>query len=364
MKAAAHPTILRMIDANANRAREALRMLEDYTRFSLNDPALSADLKRLRHALAATLASPALRDAILFRDTGHDVGMTIKTDAEFQRDSLASLVIAAGKRLSESLRVLEECLKTIDPALAHSIEQLRYRGYILEQTLTRIAGGSDARARFAKVRLYILLTDALCHPSLGGWEKTLDLLLAAPSAGDSTTLCIQLREKSLEGAELLRRAKILTAKCRAANSLSIINDRPDIAILADADGIHLGQTDLPCADARQLLGSDKVIGISTENLAQGRQAMRDGATYLALGPMFPTTTKDKSHLPVFPGPAYAAQAHQEFPSDVPLVPIGGITLENLPQLKAARATRICTCSAIISTPDPVAAVRAFLQQLR
>jgi thiamine-phosphate pyrophosphorylase len=357
--------ILRIIDANANRAREALRMMEDYARFSLNDPALSGELKHLRHGLAAALAVPALRDVILFRDTSHDVGTTIKADAELRRDSLGSLVIAAGKRLSESLRVLEECMKTLDPAAAQSLEQLRYRGYVVEQALIRTVSGGDGRARFAQVRLYVLLTEALCHPALGGWEKTLDILLAAAPRNENgvSPLCIQLREKTLEGSELLRRARIVAAKCRAAGALSIVNDRVDIAMLSHADGIHLGQTDISCIDARQLLGADKIIGISTENLTQARQAIRDGATYLGLGPMFPTTTKDKSHLAVLPGPAYAGEALRELPSDVLLVPIGGIHLQNVDQLAAVNATRVCVCSAVISSEDPAAAIRGFLQAI-
>ncbi|MGE5612566.1 MAG: thiamine phosphate synthase, partial [Bacillota bacterium] len=116
--------ILRILDVNANRAREALRMLEDYARFILNHDELSAALKNLRHDLAAT--TPLLATAILHRDTPGDVGTSHKTPDEFRREDLAALVTAAGKRLGEALRVIEECLKTETPASAATVESLRY----------------------------------------------------------------------------------------------------------------------------------------------------------------------------------------------------------------------------------------------
>ncbi|HUO08843.1 MAG TPA: thiamine phosphate synthase [Phycisphaerae bacterium] len=347
---------LRMIDANANRVREALRVMEDYARFALNDQQLSAELKLLRHELAEVLAFPALAQSILWRDTESDVGKVNKTDAEMRRGSLGNVVIAAGKRLSESLRVLEECVKTISIAAAQRLEQMRYRGYVVEQTLARIAGNSGARARFAQVRLYVLLTESLCHASMG-WEKTLDAVLQA-GAENPGKLCIQLREKNLPDGELLRRARILTVRCRQAGAVSIINDRPDIAILADADGIHVGQTDVPCAEARKLLGPEKIIGVSTEFLAQAQQGLRDGATYIAVGPMFATTTKEKKRIA---GPAHAAEVRGALPEEVPMVAIGGITLENVGELRKAGC--VAVCSAIISDRDPAKVTSEFLARV-
>ena len=349
-----------MLDANANRSREALRVMEDYTRFALNDEILSTELKHIRHALGTILHALNIEDAMLSRDTPNDVGTTIKTESELHRESLGSIVTAAGKRLSESLRVLEEAAKTIRPALATQLEQLRYRGYTVEKTLGAITGGDDLKKKFSEVRLYILLTESLCHPSAGGWEKVLDQILY--KAGDGIagfSLCVQLREKQLSDAELLRRAKVVAAKCREHHALSIINDRPDIALLANADGVHLGQGDLPCSEARKILGHGKIIGVSTENLEQARAALHAGATYIACGPMFPTTTKEK---PRIAGPQYASQAQKEIP--LPIVAIGGITPDNLSQLTTLKIPRVAICSAIISAAKPAAATLAFLEKLR
>jgi thiamine-phosphate pyrophosphorylase len=232
-----------------------------------------------------------------------------------------------------------------------------------------MAGGGELKARMAEVRLYVLLTESLC---VRGWEETLDAILgcggieAAGSGvgGDesrSRRLCIQLREKTLPDGELLRRARVVADKCRRAGAVSIINDRPEIAMLAGADGVHVGQTDLACREIRKLCGSRLIVGVSTENLDQARTAVRDGATYIGAGPMFPTTTKDKSHLPALPGPDYAAAALGEIP--LPIIPIGGITLANLPQLTTRGVRAVAVCSAIIAAPDPGAAGCAFLQAL-
>src|SRR4051794_35646249 len=107
--------VLRILDANMNRAREALRVIEDYARFALNDDALCGSLKQLRHDFS-TATGELVSDAILHRDTPKDVGTTTKTQAEFQREDVSHVVIAAGKRLGEALRTIEEYLKTSDPA--------------------------------------------------------------------------------------------------------------------------------------------------------------------------------------------------------------------------------------------------------
>ncbi len=336
----------RILDANANRAREALRVLEDYARFVLDDAKISAELKTLRHDLAAALGQLNIEDAILARDTVADVGTAISTSAEFVRETLADVVIAAGKRLSEALRVLEEVAKAVNAAPAAAIEQIRYRGYTLEQTLARIVRQAD---RFANVQLYVLLTEALCRKP---WEQTLDALLTGGAQ------CIQLREKELPDQEFLRRARMVAQRCRQAGVISIINDRPDIAQLAGADGVHLGQTDLPCAEARKLLGHGPIIGVSTENLIQARQAVHDGATYVGVGPMFPTNTKEK---PRIAGPAYAADAVKSV--SVPCVAIGGIMPENVGALTTVGVCCVAVCSAIIGAADPAVRCRDFLAKL-
>src|SRR5262245_4714580 len=150
--------IVRIIDANLNRAREALRVIEDYARFVLNDQPTSSAIKEIRHGLVDATRQLA-DDAILHRDTPGDVGTTSKASGEFARDDLAHVVTAAGKRLGEALRTLEEYLKIGDPRAAARIESLRYSVYTVEQTIARTLRPADCD--FDSVRLYVLVTESL-----------------------------------------------------------------------------------------------------------------------------------------------------------------------------------------------------------
>ncbi|MGA2582867.1 MAG: thiamine phosphate synthase [Tepidisphaeraceae bacterium] len=342
---ASDATVLRIIDANANRAREALRVVEDYARFVLNAADLSADLKNNRHELAEILR-PILDEAILYRDTPADVGTNIKEPSETAREDLRGVVVAAGKRLGEALRTLEEYLKISDPADAARIEALRYRFYEIER---RIALTLRPGNRFASVRLYVLISESACK---------IPWLAAAESAIDGGADCIQLREKSLESGEFLRRARQLVALCRSRGVLCIINDRPDIAALADADGVHLGQQDLPAAEARRILGSSAIIGVSTHNLSQARAAVLDGADYLGVGPIFKSPTKPRDFVA---GLEYAAAAAKEI--RIPLVAIAGIGVENVDEVLATGIRCVAVTAAVLGQPDVRAAAARMREKL-
>jgi thiamine-phosphate pyrophosphorylase len=355
--------ILRILDASANRAREALRVLEDCARFAKDDQGLTAQLKQVRHDLALALSRLPMEMALRCRDTVGDVGTTVKTESEYRRPALRDVLTANAKRLSEALRSLEECAKTFDAAAAGQLEQLRYRGYTLEQTLTAAVAVTSGEERFRHVRLYVLLTESLCGDGLAGkpWERVLEDILEAGGTGSGgySPLCIQLREKALSDGELLRRARIVAKMCAEAKALFIMNDRADVAVLSGADGVHVGQGDLPCAAVREMVGAEGIVGVSTENLEQARRAVAEGATYVATGPMFHTTTKQK---PRIVGPAYAAAAVREVPR--PVVAIGGITLENVRQVVGGGGVKaVAVSSAVLKAADSGAVVRGFLDVL-
>src|SRR5207237_814061 len=139
-----------------------------------------------------------------------------------------------------------------------------------------------ARQRLRDARLYVLLSGASCVAAL-------DWTIAEAAAGGAAV--IQLREKELSDRELLARARQVRRWTRQVEVLFIVNDRPDIARLVEADGVHLGQDDLPVREARRILGPEALIGVSTHDLAQLRQAVLDGASYIGVGPVFPSTTK-------------------------------------------------------------------------
>jgi len=347
--------LLRIIDANANRAREALRIMEDAARFGLNHAPLAATLKSLRHDLRAAIDSLAgidRTDLLASRDTPADVGTSISTPAESARDGLRGIALAAGSRLTEALRAIEESAKALG-ADHRPFEALRYRAYTAEKDLALALPSSAASHPCPQWQLCVLITESLCthHP----WLEVARLALAGGAD------CLQLREKSLPDRELLTRARALVALAKStkppapptAHPSIIINDRPDIALLAGADGVHLGQDDLSIHDARSIVGPRLWIGISTTNLDQALAATN--ADYCGLGPMFPTTTK---HKPTLAGPAYIkAYLADPLLQSRPHLAIGGISPGNISQLHSAGCRGIAVSSAVCSAKDPTKTCR-------
>jgi thiamine-phosphate pyrophosphorylase len=333
--------VLRLLDANLNRAREAVRVMEDHARFVLNDAGRSSACKDVRHRLEQAIPA-SLRPALLrSRNTPQDVGTEVTTAGEYERTDAAAVARAAGKRLSEALRTIEEYAKTIDPAWAAAVERQRYEGYELERQLEVAIG---ARTRFASVRLYVLITASLCT---GRWQ---DVAAAALEGGADA---LQLREKDLADREMMHRAREFVAICRAQGGLSIINDRPDIAAATGADGVHLGQDDLAVADARKVLPPRTILGVSTHTIEQARVASGEAPDYLAVGPMFDSPTKPQTHIA---GPTTLAAVHDS--TGLPLVAIGGITVERVAEvLAAAPEACLCVCGAIVGSEDVVGATR-------
>jgi len=345
----------RIIDANFNRAREALRVMEEYARFVLDDAGLTAAIKETRHALADCArgfeaaqsgadTSPPTRGGATpllgSRDIVGDVGLKIATEREYQRSDAATVVVAAGKRLSEALRVIEEYGKIIDPAFAATIETIRYQGYELER---RLALTTQARQRFGGVRLYVLLTEELCR---GGWFETAEAALRGGAD------CLQLREEKLSDRQLLDRAKRLVNLCREHEAMLIINDRPDVAAASSAHGVHLGQEDLPVSAVRRIVPVTCVIGVSTHNIEQVRSAAVQVPDYIAIGPMFDSPTKPQVHIA---GPAMLAEARKL--TSLPLVAIGGIMEAKAATVLAAAPCCLCVCQAVIAQTDVEAATR-------
>ncbi len=338
----------RILDANLNRAREALRVMEDVARFALSDAALASDLKTTRHGLR-DIANDVGMDAgaiTAWRDTPGDVGTSVTTDSERSRATIRDIAIAAGKRAGEALRVIEECCK-LDPEsdAAECAKALRYALYDLEKRLTLALGTGRAR----QWRLCVLITESLCNGR--AWEH---VALSALRGGADM---LQLREKDLESRDLLARATRLVAICREHRAACIINDRPDIAMLARADGVHLGQTDLAAEDVRKLAGFSLLVGVSTTNMLQARNASRDGADICGCGPMFATTTK---HKPDLAGAAYLREyLADEQTARIPHLAIGGITPGNIGELIAAGCRGVAVSSAVCGAHDPEAICKSL-----
>jgi thiamine-phosphate pyrophosphorylase len=160
---------------------------------------------------------------------------------------------------------------------------------------------------------------------------------------------IQLRDKEASGRELLDQAIACLKLTREAGATLIINDRVDVALTAGADGVHLGQDDLSVDEAREILGEDKIIGVSTHSIDQFRAALETSANYIALGPVFPTLTKENT-VPVV-GLELVREARKL--TDRPLVAIGGINLGRAPEVIEAGADCVAVISALYPLPEKV-----------
>jgi thiamine-phosphate pyrophosphorylase len=338
--------VARILDASANRAREALRVVEDFARFSRGDAFLSAQLKGLRHRLAEALQELPAGLLLRARDTLHDVGTAISTAQEHERTSSSAVVKANVKRLQEALRSLEEFGKVLSPAFAVAIEQMRYESYTLERLLMP---ESDRGAQLAAARLYVIVSEASCRASLVG-------TVSEALAGGAQV--IQLREKSMADRVLLETARDIRKMTRSAGALFIVNDRADIALLADADGVHLGQDDMAVHDARRLLGPEALIGVSTHNLEQVHQAVLGGASYIGVGPTFASSTKQFTE---FPGLDFVRQASAE--TALPAFVLGGVRPANLGEVLAAGGSRVAVSHAVCSAEDPRAVTRTLRMSL-
>lgn len=179
---------------------------------------------------------------------------------------------------------------------------------------------------------------------------------AALLRGGATVL--QYRAKKVHAREQFKTALKLRALTRAAGAAFIVNDRVDLALACGADGVHLGQDDLPLALARRLAGKKLKVGISTHSLAQALAAQAAGADYLGFGPVFATQTKENNVPPL--GLKRLAQACRRI--QTPLVAIGGIKLEHLPALAAQGARRIAVVTALTGARDVEAVSRRFKDQ--
>jgi thiamine-phosphate pyrophosphorylase len=338
--------LARFLDANFNRAAEGLRVAEDVVRFVQNDALLAARLKRIRHALRDQLASIDASALARARNVAGDVGRNVATIQEYSRAGPDDLIAANLKRAQQSLRALEEGLKLSSGDLANAAGHLRYETYQLEHAL---AVRDWSRTELAEAKLYVLLPE---RSSRAAFEVLARELI------DGGVDLLQLRAKSLDDRELLRRGEFLTKLVAGTAARWVMNDRADVAAVTGASGVHVGQTDLPLPQVRQLVAPRAWVGVSTHSLDQVADATFAGATYLGVGPTFASRTKNFSTL------AGLELIHQTAANcAVPWFAIGGINLGNLDRVLAAGARRIAVGNAIVEAPSPAEAVRAFREKL-
>ncbi|MDR2172016.1 MAG: thiamine phosphate synthase [Planctomycetaceae bacterium] len=426
--------IYRLLDAAANRGNEAVRVLEDYARFVIDNQNLTQKLKNFRHAMQTVLSQVDFTKRIAARATENDIGRELEAENEYFRTSPQNVIDVNFSRLQESLRSFEEFSKINYAEISKQVEQLRYQSYILHKDfLTENIRNENYAAElildddnsqldnsqnnlrlddskiddfkdndlqvedFAGSNLRVndfqndsQVADFRVDDISGGnlWDGVkadrvlFDLICGARfyvlvdcmSSGDifrevvkgiieGGADAIQLRDKFATDRVILNRGYILRELIDGGfgNVLFLMNDRVDLAKLVGADGVHVGQDDLPVAAARNILGDGFLVGVSTHNIEQARRAELDGADYIGVGPVFKSETKDFNLLA---GVELIKEASL-LGLKIPAFAIGGIDEENIMEVIKAGFGRVAVSNAVKNAPDPKLAakkIKTLLQQ--
>jgi thiamine-phosphate pyrophosphorylase len=334
--AAANGSLDRLVDACRNRVAEGLRTLEDVSRFVTNDAAAASTLKRLRHDVRQVIAIAWDEQQLLTaRDTQNDVGTSIETASERCRQTPGDLAAAAGARVREGLRSLEEATKTVNPDAARKLESIRYEAYDVAATVC-------VRLNLSAIRQWRLCVLLAIDECILPWSDMLELAMAGGVD------CVQIREKHMTDAALVEHARHVVQQAHARGVSVIVNDRPDIALACGADGVHLGQGDMPIAAARRVLGQGPLIGVSTHSVKEARQAMLDGADSIGIGPVFASHTRPDLNAT---GTLCVTQT-LEVVGNVPHLAIGGIDDSNVADVATAGAKGVAVGAALCGSASP------------
>jgi len=337
--------IYRIIDANLNRVSEGLRVIEDGVRFVLNESQLTQKIRELRHSVRKITRKIPEFDSeklISCRDTVKDVGANFE---ERGREGFKDLIRANFRRVEEGERSLEEFSKLLP---IHSAEmefkKIRFQTYSLEKEV-------EMRLRNVyNFTLYVITDSTLMGEN---FEKKIQEVIY------NGATAIQLREKNSSTLHFLKKALMLK-KIIGRKTLFIVNDRVDIAMACQADGVHLGQEDLPVPVARQIMGENKIIGVSTHSVKEAQQAEKEGANYVAIGPIFPTQTKPDSASPK----GVSIISEVKIRVNIPVVAIGGINKENAGEVLKAGADGIAVISAIFKSENAGLATRELSEIIK
>jgi len=337
---------LRIIDANINRIGEGLRVLEEFARLALNDVTLTARLKDLRHTILHVDAD-LQRRLIGARDAAGDVGAGLTAAGDEKRHDPSETIIANARRVQESLRVLEEIAKEPDAGLEYRIyEKARFELYSIEKELLSKVLRQDKVKRLTG--LYVIVD----VESLNG-RSPLDAAGAAIRGG---ARIIQFRDKKDSRRAFYNIAEEMSRFCRAHKALFIVNDSLEVALGVDADGLNVGQEDMPVVEARRLLPIDKLLGASASTVEEARAAQAAGADYVGVGAIYITGTKYDIEVV---GPGRIKEIKKAV--NLPVVAIGGINKDNIGEVMKTGADAAAVISAVMGAEDIQQATRQLVE---
>ena len=331
-----------LIDANLDRAREGLRVIEDWCRFGLKRRDLVLKLKDWRQKLGL-LHLEIYKKA---RSTHTDHGIGLKHHAQELRNRPKEIVQANCARAQEALRVIEEFARTSDPKLASTCSEIRYCIYTIEIDIIRATNQQKRLQKLNSCRLCLITTPK---------EDLTNIVTESLKAG---VTMVQYRSKDESDLEKLTQARNLATICNHYKALFIINDRIDIALAVNADGVHLGQNDLSTEVARKLMGEECLIGKSAHSIEDIKNAKLEGCDYLGIGPINKSPTKP--HLEP-KGFEYIDEALKT--TDLPCFAIGGIDKLDINKLRSKGVSRIAVVGAIMNAKDSGKASQELLDCL-
>jgi thiamine-phosphate pyrophosphorylase len=323
--------VVRIIDVNANRCAEGLRVIEEIARFSMLDALLTERLKQVRHEVrrcVERLASGALEH----RDSVGDVGRGSLTASELSRSTLGGIARANFARAEEALRVLEEFSKLIDESGARGFKSLRFTLYAIEREFFASAGSAASVPRTPF--LYAILDRGLVA---NGDVRSVAEALVAGGAD-----MIQYRAKHIGAAEKRRDIVAILGAAIGAAVPVLVNDDVEIAHETGAHGVHLGATDMPPGEARAILGAGRIIGVTVLTLEELARVPFDTVDYVAVGPVYPSSTKPDVEAV---GSSFVRAARRQ--TRKTLVAIGGIGPQNVGEVLEAGADGIAVVSALL-----------------
>jgi thiamine-phosphate pyrophosphorylase len=337
--------IYRILDANLDRAREAVRTIEEWCRFGLEDLELCDRCKQMRQELAQWHREEFRRA----RNTPDDPATGLSHANEVNRPDVQSVLRANMGRLQEALRVLEEYGKVIDRNFGEAMKQMRYQVYTLESQLLAYENAKQEINNIGELRRQKLRSAKLYLVTM----PVDNIVSVVESALQGGVQIVQYRQKEGEDGTRLAIAQQLCDICHQYEALFLVNDRVDIAIAVGADGIHVGQTDLPVSAVRQILNtnagnaSEYIIGQSTTNPQELDIALNNQVDYVGVGPVHATPTKPNKAASGYEYVKYAAAN-----IDIPWFAIGGIDEHNLGEAIAAGAERVAVVRALMKAEHP------------
>ena len=323
--------IAQIVDANLDRAREGLRVLEDWARFALGRKDLVKIFKNFRQILGKN----HLRVYKESRNFVNDICTGLSHPEQFKRNNASSIISSNAARVQEALRVIEEFSRDHNQNLCKISSEIRYEIYNLEIELLETQSNYLLRKILNENDLYLITLDV---ENL--FEKINNIL-------EGGVKIIQLRFKQGKDSDNLKFAIKVRELCNKFDAILLINDRVDIALACKADGVHLGQDDMDIKSARNILGFSKIIGISANNALDIEKAIQDGCDYLGIGPVFATSTK-KDKVPL------GIDTLKSLSKDIsiPWFAIGGIKQENISLLKENNIRKVAIITDLINSINP------------